>query len=126
MTRDRNADAMKSLQWLRGWVSAAHVQTEYNELRQYVTKSMACGRCKRMSAPCLHTTGFWTRSLEIVQPNTSRPMAIVAMCFMLSLSCNLSAVQPFLVQVLTVFRVPMDANYVSVCLVSFCLCAVKL
>lgn len=105
---------MKSLQWLRGWVTAAHVQTEYTELREFINKSMACGRCKQMAVPCTHSTGYWTRSREIVEPNTLRPLVIVAVCFVLTLSSSLSGIRPFLVQVVTVFRVPVDANYVSV------------
>lgn len=105
---------MKSLQWLRGWVPAQHVQPEFTELRQFVTKSMACAECKRSAQKCPHPSGYWSRSLEIAKRNTCRPLTVVVVCFVLVHSCGLSAIRPFLVQIVKVFRVPVDANYCSV------------
>lgn len=114
LTRNRNDEAMKSLQWLRGWVSPPYVKTEYTELREFVTQSMACAVCKREHIECSHYAGFWTRSLDIRQANTMRPLCVVIVSFVLSHCCYMTAMRPYLVQIVTVYRIPVSPSYYMV------------
>lgn len=115
LVHERGAEALQSLQWLRGWVPVASVQDEYNEISRFVAESNICPECCRSNrSTCEHRTGYWTRCMELCQPKTLRPLFVVAVGFMLSHACGMSAMRPFLVQIFKVFRVPLDASYCSV------------
>lgn len=121
LVHGRQADALRSLQWLRGWVPAHEVQAEFTEISAFVRQSNVCPPCatRNNAEPtdpieCTHASGYWRRCLEMLQPNTMRPLLIVAVCFTLTHTCGLSAVRPFLVQIVKVFGVPVDASHFSV------------
>lgn len=114
LTHNRPDDALRSLQWLRGWVSPRAVQQEYTELINYIETSNACVACQRRGMRCTHRIGCLEKAGELLRPNVLRPFALVVMCFIIVQSNGIAAVKPFLVQVFKVFGVPMDPNWASV------------
>lgn len=112
----RRDAALRSLCWLRGWVPAANVRSEFEAISAFVAQSNVCPACQKKQEiiTCAHASGYWRRCLEMFEPNTMRPLLVVAVCFTLTHTCGMSAIRPFLVQIVTVFRVPVDAGHFAV------------
>lgn len=128
LVHGRRDAALQSLCWLRGWVPADNVRPEFDAISAFVVQSNVCPACQQKqrldttnalslsTITCTHPSGYWRRCLEMLQPNTLRPLLVVAVCFTLTHTCGMSAIRPFLVQIVTVFRVPVDAGHFAVIL----------
>lgn len=127
-------DAQKSLQWLRGWVSPQAIEQELNDLKRHIAISKTCETCQQNHlADCNHKQStVLQRTKEIFTQKTGRPLLLVVLSFSITGSACFVAVQPYLVQILNAFGVPIDLNWGSVIVsVSYisgalaCLCLIK-
>lgn len=123
----RPDDAMRSLQWLRGWVSPDAVAAEYTELTYYIDHAGACDECrlKARSVPttekCTHPSTYVQKIQDLFRPKTLRPFGLLMLMFFVVQISGNSAIRPFLVQIFQTFRLPIDANWASVsCLYEIC------
>lgn len=114
MSQQRHDEAIRSLQWLRGWVPAVAVQAEYREMTDYMDVANRCDECNRLGQKCAHISSYSEKAKDLVRPKTLRPLLLVAIVFfVVHVNVN-SAVRPFLVQVFQIFGIPMDPNWASV------------
>lgn len=60
------------------------------------------------------------KATELLRGNVLRPFGLVLLGFIVVQSNGLVAVKPFLVQVFTLFGVPMDPNWASVSKLIWC------
>lgn len=55
LAKNRKDEALKSLMWLRGWVtSPKHVEKEFNEIVKYSEESNRCVACHKSDTKCTH------------------------------------------------------------------------
>lgn len=110
LSRDRPADAMKSLQWLRGWVQPIDVQTEFNYLQYHKTVTYVCHECEKQSTPCNHPPPkIMDRFRDFFRRKTLVPFVIVSSQFFISAFLE-SAFRPYFVQILHDFESSIDPN----------------
>lgn len=114
MSQNRHDEAIKSLQWLRGWVKPVHIQPEYQEITEYIDVANRCDECLRLGQSCTHISSYAEKAKDLVRSKTLRPLVLVALVFFVVHANGNSAVRPFLVQVFQTFGVPMDPNWASV------------
>lgn len=116
MSRKRNGDALKSLQWLRGWVSPDVVETEFNQMQRYMDKtSKKCDTCQiNHQIRCEHYVSRWKIWKDLPLPSTFRPFALTMLAFTTCQFNGLVAMRPYLVQIFQTFGFPLDPNWASV------------
>lgn len=114
MSKNRSADAIKALQWFRGWTEPEDVQIEYENLRRYRTVAYACYDCEKKAMLCDHPSpNFLERLRDFSRRKTIIPFFIIVCLILNSVSVS-TAFRPFLVPVLKSFKSPIDPNVVLV------------
>lgn len=107
---------MVSLQWLRGWVSPAAVQTEFNEISSYIKVANSCDACRlaKPSRNCDHDSSYLEKCSDLLRPKFLKPFLMLSVCFVIIQFSGSCAIRPFLVQIMVTMRLPLDANWASV------------
>lgn len=115
LARDRTADALKSLQWLRGWVSEKEVAKEFAEMQRYSKFSTKCTPCQKSETVCDHPApGFKAHLKELGRNRTLKPMFIVTAFFAITQFCGMAGMRPYLVQIFQAYGAPIDASWATV------------
>ncbi|XP_058822151.1 facilitated trehalose transporter Tret1-like [Topomyia yanbarensis] len=116
LSKNREEDARKSLQWLRGWVSPAAVEKEFQEMQRYNTNAAKCTVCqKSQSARCEHPPPTeWMKLQELMRKRNLRPFVLVMLLFLFGQLSGLTGMRPYLVQIFQAYGVPLDANWATV------------
>lgn len=115
MSKNRSVDALKSLQWLRGWVSEKAVEQEFNELQRYVDQFKACNECTKNQVNCPHPPPTkWEKTKDIFRKRTMKPFLIVSFLFIFTQLSGLPPMRPYLVLILKAYGVPVDPNWATV------------
>lgn len=82
LSKNRPKDALKSLQWLRGWVPAKNVEKEFAEMQRYNVYSNSCGSCQKAKAVCDHPPPNLVQKLqELLRKRNLKPFALALLCF---------------------------------------------
>lgn len=113
--KNREEDALKSLQWLRGWVNSNAVEAEFNELQRSKINAQICYQCEKQNETCQHplpTMGDKFR--DLFRRRTLHPFILIGSLFFLSAFCGISPYRPYMVQILYFYQSPIDANKVIV------------
>lgn len=140
LAHGRPKDAIRSLQWLRGWVSPGAVAEEYAELTHYIEHADACDDCRIKAIvvgpnaeKCTHPSTYAQKIRDLFRPKTLRPFGLLMLMFFVVQISGNSAIRPFLVQIFQTFRLPIDANWASVIMAltdilsgMFCIVAIPL
>jgi hypothetical protein len=134
LAKNRKDDALKSLMWLRGWVSSPkYVEKEFNEIVRYSEESNRCVACQKSDSKCSHPPAS-TKELarELYRKRTLKPFFIVIMMFVFAQFSGLSAMRPYLVQIFQAYAVPIDSSWATVVIgiMGFfaniaCMCVIK-
>lgn len=107
MSKNRTADAEKSLQWLRGWVSKAAVSDELRSLQRYSERYKYCAACIKQNQKCEHPPPTMMEKLsELKRQQTLRPLFIVLSLFVIASFSGPLAMSPFMVQVFKAYDSP--------------------
>ncbi|CRK97315.1 CLUMA_CG010709, isoform A [Clunio marinus] len=116
MAKNRKEDAMKSLMWLRGWVSDPKiVEKEFKEIERYSSDSNRCVSCQKSDVKCNHKSASTIELLkELFRKRTLKPFSLVMTMFLFCQFSGLSAMRPYLVQIFQAFAVPIDASWATV------------
>lgn len=116
MAKKRKEDALKSLMWLRGWVSdPKHVEKEFKEIERYSEDSNRCIACQKSDSKCIHKSSSSKELLkELCRKRTLKPFTLVITMFMFCQFSGLSAMRPYFVQIFQAFSVPIDASWATV------------
>lgn len=117
LSKQRDEAALKSLQWLRGWVPQSVVQTEFDSIKRYKESSNSCSACKKTSTKCTHlgaqTTGQAIK--ELIRKRTLKPFFILIVMGILSYFTGTHHLTAYMVQILNTYRSPMNPNWATVC-----------
>lgn len=116
MAKNRKEDALKSLMWLRGWVSdPKHVEKEFKEIQRYSEDTNRCIMCQKSDSKCTHkassSSELWK---ELFRKRTLKPFALVITMFLFCQFSGLTGMRPYLVQIFQAFSVPIDASWATV------------
>jgi MFS transporter, SP family, solute carrier family 2 (facilitated glucose transporter), member 6 len=116
MAKNRKDDALKSLMWLRGWVSdPKHVEKEFKEIQRYSEDSNRCVACQKANEKCTHKSAsskqLWK---ELLRKRTLKPFTLVISMFLFCQFSGMTAMRPYFVQIFQAFSVPIDASWATV------------
>ncbi|XP_062561783.1 facilitated trehalose transporter Tret1-like [Armigeres subalbatus] len=116
LSKNRNDDARKSLQWLRGWVSPEAVEKEFQDMQRYNRTAAQCTPCQKTQNPkCEHPPpSEWMKLKELMRKRNLRPFALVMLLFVFGQLSGLTGMRPYLVQIFQAYGVPLDANWATV------------
>lgn len=115
LSKKRNDEALKSLQWLRGWVSPKAVEKEFSEMQRYSENSNSCIPCQKAHAKCTHAKGNLRDKIkELIRKRTMRPFAVVIFCFAITQFCGVTSMRPYMVQIFETYQLPIDSNWATV------------
>lgn len=115
MAKQRPAEALEALQWLRGWVPATAVAKEYQDLQRYTRMANVCESCEKATVQCPHPS--ITLADKLRDQLTRRVLKPSLMIFIVSVfahSGGLTSMRSYMVLMLKAFGVPMDANWATV------------
>lgn len=115
LSKHRDSEALKSLQWLRGWVSPAAIDKEFTEIKCYSEYSSKCSKCLKDELKCCHPQpAFLERVKELYRKRIIKPFILVIMLFFFGQFCGASVMRPYLVQIFQVYEVPIGPQYGTV------------
>lgn len=116
LSKNRQKDALKSLQWLRGCVTSETVQEEYQQLQKYSTVSSACVKCAKKTIKCDHKENFNDKLKQITRKRIIKPFILITTLQFFLQFCAINSWRPYMIQILNAFTVPWDGNMVTVVL----------
>lgn len=115
LSKDRKTEALKSLQWLRGWVPSHIVEKEFGEMQRYSENANSCIICSKADIKCTHPAPTTKERLkELLRKRTIKPFLLVIVLFVFAQFGGLAAMRPYMVQILKAYGTPIDANWGTV------------
>lgn len=115
LSRNRQADALKSLQWLRGWVNSSAVLIEFENLQQSRISAQTCYKCEKRSEICQHPPPKITDKIrDLFRLRTLRPFILITCLYLLAAFVGFNPFRSYAVQILYFYQSPIDANQVVV------------
>lgn len=111
LSRNRQAEALESLQWLRGWVDSTTVQAELEELQRSRISAQMCYKCEKQQEICHHPLPkIGDKVRDLFRRRTLRPFSLIATLFILSVFAGITPFRPYIVQILYYYQSPIDPN----------------
>lgn len=115
MTKNREAEALKSLKWLRGWKVDDNVQAEFEDLQRYKEYSNTCTACRKANAICSHSPPTLANNFhELMRRKTLKPFVIYTTCGFFAYTCGSHHLMTYVVQIMHTYHSPIDANWATV------------
>jgi MFS family permease len=115
LSKGRKEEALKSLQWLRGWVSEKAVEKEFVEIQRYSANSNKCTKCQKADIACMHPPESPLMLFkELIRKRTLKPFLLVIIFFAIGQFSGLPAMRPYLVQIFQTFGFPVDPSWATV------------
>lgn len=105
------------MQWLRGWVSVEAVHNEFDQLQQYNLLSNSCLNCQKKSIKCFHLTPtLYDKFKDMTRKRTIKPFVLITLLYILMEFSGMFVMRPYIVQILNVYKVPLDTSLTTVVL----------
>lgn len=115
LSKNRESDALKSLQWLRGWVSEKAVQIEFISMKRYNDYSNSCNDCEKTNTKCPHPPPTMKQKFnELLRKRTVKPFVILLVCNFIGTFSGIHHLMPYIVQILITFESPISPNWATV------------
>lgn len=112
--KNRSDDAIRALQWLRGWVPAAAVMDEFIALQKYKVRVQSCA-CEEQKKSCTHgDSNFSERVKDFFRRPTLLPFILLTFMFFIAQFCGIFAMRPYIVRILFAYRSPVEPQVVTV------------
>lgn len=100
LSKKRDDDALKALQWLRGWVPIEAVAEEYHALKRYNSQSNACDACKLHQRMCAHPSPTMCEKIRSISDRESRhPLYLLLLLYAILYSTSIASMRPYIVQI---------------------------
>lgn len=109
ISKNKSKQALKSLQWLRGWVTPEQVETEFTEMTRYQSTSKDT---ESQSIHKLNHNSIIERFRDLFRYQTFYPFVMICSQFILCVFTGFAPFRPYLVQVLIYYETPIDPNSV--------------
>lgn len=117
ISKNRPADALRSLQWLRGWVPSSAVMNEFTSMQNYYqTTTLTCHACEKQFQICTHTLSptIYSKLNEFSRRRTLIPFVLVALQFLVAQSCGNASMRPYIVQIVDTFKSSVNPKIVII------------
>lgn len=115
LSKGREEDALKSLQWLRGWTPPQAVAKEFQQLQRYSVNSGSCNPCVKQKLICTHPPPTFRQKLgEITRKRTLKPLLLILLIFLIAQFSGLYAMRPFITLIIQAYGVPIKPSLATV------------
>lgn len=117
ISKNRSDDALKTLQWLRGWTTPEQVKSEFREMQLQYEVSKACENCvgNGKTSSCTHNDKSGLKKLgEIFAWRNFAVFKIVIMLFLINHLSGAFPMRPFIIQILRAYGVSIDEYLATV------------
>ncbi|XP_055299314.1 facilitated trehalose transporter Tret1-like [Sitodiplosis mosellana] len=118
LSKNRQKEAQKSLQWLRGCVTSEMVHEEYQQLQEYCIVSNSCVNCAKQTIKCEHTESLNDKLKQITRRRIIKPFILITSLQFFLQFCAINSWRPYMIQILKAYTVRWDGNMVTVVLSS--------
>lgn len=117
LSKQHDEKALKSLRWLRGWVSQKIIQSEFDSLKRHKDASNSCNDCKKANVGCTHidAPNVWQTMKELIRKRTLKPFIILFTMGIVTFFSGTHHLNAYMVQILTAYKSPIDPNWATVC-----------
>lgn len=113
--KNRSNDAIKALQWLRGWVPSGAVMNEFDAMQKYKDSVQSCYVCEKQKNACPHRElTIQNRVNELFRRSTLLPFILLTFMFFIAQFCGMFAMRPYIGQILVAYRSPVEPKVVTV------------
>lgn len=120
LSKNKHDRAIKSLQWLRGWVSPESVHDEYTHLQKYTNYSKTCDNCvRRQLVECEHMETVKDKLKQFSRKRILKPFILITMLEFFSQFCGVMSWRPYIIQILDTYSIQIDANLTTVIMSMF-------
>ncbi|XP_055307472.1 facilitated trehalose transporter Tret1-like, partial [Sitodiplosis mosellana] len=107
LSKNRTAEAEKSLCWLRGWVPKEKIAKEFEAMQHYSDRTKFCNSCIKQNLKCTHPPPTKIEKLkELKRKHTMKPFFIVMSLFFIAQFSGILAMTPFIVQIFKAYESP--------------------
>lgn len=112
LSKHRDKSALKSLQWLRGWVPARAVQTEFDAIKRYKDSANSCDECKQKQLKCIHPAAQSAAKMfkEMIQRKTLEPFAILMIIGVATFFTGTHHIFAYMAPILKTYKAPINPN----------------
>lgn len=115
LSRNRDKDATKALQWLRGWVPQQNIQEELDDLKLYREYANSCTDCRAVGINCSHPPPTISEKVKgLFQISYMKPMVIISAGSIFTGFTGSHHLNPYLAQILNTYQTPLDPNDATV------------
>lgn len=130
LSKKRDKSALKSLQWLRGWVPQKVVQEEFDSIKRHKELSNSCNECKSTATElsgsyneckstaieCTHRNvqNLGETMKELIQKRTIMPFSILMTVGGVAFFSGAHHLAPYMVQILNTYSSPISPNLATV------------
>lgn len=109
LSRHRDEDAAKALQWLRGWVSKSTIQKELDQLKKYREFANSCSDCQAQQIKCCHPpSSLSDKIIGLRHASYGKPMLIVVIAVFFTQLTAVFHITPFMAQILNTYETPIS------------------
>ncbi|XP_055305851.1 facilitated trehalose transporter Tret1-like [Sitodiplosis mosellana] len=112
LSKNRTADAERSLRCLRGWVPKEALAHELQEMQRYSRRFKSCDACIKKDLTCTHpppTLG--QKFIELKRKQTLKPLFVVMALFVITSFSNTFLMPTYIVQISTAYHLPLDSDH---------------
>ncbi|XP_055307332.1 facilitated trehalose transporter Tret1-2 homolog [Sitodiplosis mosellana] len=117
ISKQRSEEAQKSLQVLRGWVSTESISAEFRQLKNIGEISVSCSNCEKSGSKCDHAPPTLSDKLkDMTKKRTLKPFTLITILFLFMQFSGMFAMRPYIVQIINVHGISLDANFTTILL----------
>lgn len=117
ISKQRSEEAQKSLQVLRGWVSTESISAEFNQLKNIGEMSVSCLNCEKAGSKCDHASPtLFDKFKDMTRKRTLKPFILITILFLFMQFSGMFAMRPYIVQIISVHGISLDANFTTILL----------
>lgn len=114
LSKNRHEKALKSLQWLRGWVAPEMVRDEYEHLKNYSILSKACNKCTKLQMICDHTESLEDKLKQLSRRRIFKPFILIMSLEFFTQFCGVMSWRPYVIQILNAYAIQMSPSLVTI------------
>lgn len=115
LSKKRDDEAQKSLQYLRGGVSIESISMELNQLKEVNKLSSACLSCEKQSIKCDHPPpSILSKLTDITHKRTLKPFILITLLFLIMQFSGMMVMRPYIIQILNAHGISFDAGMITV------------
>ncbi|XP_055308622.1 facilitated trehalose transporter Tret1-like, partial [Sitodiplosis mosellana] len=111
LSKNRTAEAEKSLRWLRGWATSKAVAQEFRDLQQHIERSKSCYSCIKQDLNCTHPLPTLREKFsELKRKQTIKPLFITISLFVIAQFSGVYSMRAFIVQIFKAYESPLPPD----------------